>query len=303
MIDFSIVIPTYNRAGFITEAIDSVLEQTHKSFEIIVIDDGSTDNTADVIKNKYASESKLSYVYQTNAERGAARNHGISLAKGNYIVFLDSDDSFSSTHLAILKEAIDLHPSCSFFATKYSFYFNDHPHTLYPSDLSKYQEGFYQMEIVLHGNPLACNFCVKVKSGFVLFPEDRKISAMEDWVFLIVNLVNTPIYLINEQTVFMREHAQRSMRAEYENLIQKRLDALSFIEKTIHLTERQQKEIEAYSFYFCSIHAFVGNDKEASVQFIRKAVSLVGWRKEFLLLRTKILLGGKFVKLLKRVIR
>lgn len=85
----SVIIPTYNRANYISEAIDSVLDQTFQDFEIIIIDDGSTDNTKTVLA-KYGS--KIKYFYKNNGGEGSARNLGIKKARGQYIAFLDSDD-------------------------------------------------------------------------------------------------------------------------------------------------------------------------------------------------------------------
>ena len=88
----SIIIPTYNSASFITEAIDSCLMQTYTKFEIIVINDGSTDNTDEVVL-KYID--KITYIKQENAGAARARNLGIAEAKGDYIAFLDADDLWS----------------------------------------------------------------------------------------------------------------------------------------------------------------------------------------------------------------
>ena len=85
----SVIIPTYNYAHYITEAVESVLNQTYKDFEIIVVDDGSTDNTKEVIR-PYLN--KIKYIYQQNSGPSAARNRGIKEAKGEYIAFLDADD-------------------------------------------------------------------------------------------------------------------------------------------------------------------------------------------------------------------
>lgn len=87
----SVIIPTYNRANYLSEAIDSVLAQTYKNYEIIVVDDGSTDNTRKVLE-KYSN--KIRYIYQENKGPSAARNNGIKNAKGELIAFLDSDDAW-----------------------------------------------------------------------------------------------------------------------------------------------------------------------------------------------------------------
>lgn len=95
----SVVIPTYNRAGMITTAIESVFAQTYPNLEIIVVDDGSVDETADVIRNldraSYSGSGKapaIRYLYQKNMGQSCARNTGIAAAQGDWIAFLDSDD-------------------------------------------------------------------------------------------------------------------------------------------------------------------------------------------------------------------
>jgi glycosyltransferase involved in cell wall biosynthesis len=97
---FSVIIPTYNRAHSILESVNSVLLQDFDNFELLVIDDGSTDETEDILRPIIENDKRFRYVYQTNAERSAARNHGIRLALGIYICFLDSDDIFLPDHLS-----------------------------------------------------------------------------------------------------------------------------------------------------------------------------------------------------------
>jgi glycosyltransferase involved in cell wall biosynthesis len=87
----TVIIPTYNRSGSIVQAIDSVLAQTHGQCEIIVVDDGSSDDTGATLA-PYLE--RISYIYQENRGRSAARNVGIERATGEYVAFLDSDDAF-----------------------------------------------------------------------------------------------------------------------------------------------------------------------------------------------------------------
>jgi len=86
----SVVIPIFNREHLILDTINSVLAQTYQNFEIILVDDGSVDNTKQVISS--INDSRIKYIYQNNAGPSAARNNGIRHAKGEYIAFLDSDD-------------------------------------------------------------------------------------------------------------------------------------------------------------------------------------------------------------------
>jgi len=90
-INVSIIIPTYNKALYIQEAVESALAQTYKNVEIIVVDDGSTDGTTKILES-YIETKKITYFYQPNKGHSAARNAGLRMAKGRYIKFLDSDD-------------------------------------------------------------------------------------------------------------------------------------------------------------------------------------------------------------------
>lgn len=93
MATVSVIIPAYNRADVIRRAIDSVLSQTFEDMEIIVIDDGSTDNTQEVVHTIH--DERIRYIRcETNRGSGAARNEGLRVAKGKYIAFLDSDDEW-----------------------------------------------------------------------------------------------------------------------------------------------------------------------------------------------------------------
>jgi glycosyltransferase involved in cell wall biosynthesis len=103
---FSIVCATYNRAYILDKAIKSVQNQLIKEWELIIIDDGSTDNTAETVHCFANEDSRIKYHYQQNSERSAARNKGIQLAQGDYICFLDSDDQFEENHLSGLKSCI-----------------------------------------------------------------------------------------------------------------------------------------------------------------------------------------------------
>jgi glycosyltransferase involved in cell wall biosynthesis len=98
MIETSIIIPTYNRLSFLKEAVESVLNQTYQDFELILVDDGSTDGTKEFAAGL---SSRLKYVYQENSGPSAARNRGISESHGEFITFLDSDDLWLENKLQV----------------------------------------------------------------------------------------------------------------------------------------------------------------------------------------------------------
>jgi glycosyltransferase involved in cell wall biosynthesis len=103
----SVVIPTFNRAGMLQEAIDSVLDQKSKDFELIVVDDGSTDGTCHIL-NRY--KQRLRAVYQPNQGVSAARNTGIRMARGPWIAFLDSDDLWLPEKLSVQVDFFQSYP-------------------------------------------------------------------------------------------------------------------------------------------------------------------------------------------------
>jgi glycosyltransferase involved in cell wall biosynthesis len=102
----SIIIPTYNCADYIGDAIDSVSKQSCQDFEIIIVDDGSTDNTAKVL-DKYKSNESVKYIFQENRGPGAARNKGMNLAEGEYLCFLDADDQLHPDSLKLRQGVLD----------------------------------------------------------------------------------------------------------------------------------------------------------------------------------------------------
>ncbi len=95
----SIIIPAYNTEKYIAETINSVISQTYIDWELIVIDDGSTDNTADIVKEFCKNDKRINYYYQNNTGVSIARNNGMQKIKGDYIALLDADDIWETNNL------------------------------------------------------------------------------------------------------------------------------------------------------------------------------------------------------------
>jgi glycosyltransferase involved in cell wall biosynthesis len=109
----SVVIPCYDQARFLGEAIESVLAQTYRDFEVIVVNDGSPDDTEAVVA-PYCDDAGVRYVRQANAGVSAARNAGLRESRGDLVVFLDADDRLLPQALEIGVEALASHPDCAF---------------------------------------------------------------------------------------------------------------------------------------------------------------------------------------------
>jgi len=105
----SIITPTYEREDFIEEAVNSALGQTYKNIELLVIDDGSTDGTVDKLK-QYESDPRFNYFYQDNQGQSTARNKGLSIAKGEFVCFLDSDNHWAKNKIEESLKLFEIYP-------------------------------------------------------------------------------------------------------------------------------------------------------------------------------------------------
>lgn len=109
------VIPLYNKGRYVAATLASVLQQTFTDFEVIVVDDGSTDNGLEVVRS--CPDPRVSVVVQENMGVSAARNHGIRRAKSDYIAFLDADDLWEPTYLGEMKQLMDSYPGAGFYVS------------------------------------------------------------------------------------------------------------------------------------------------------------------------------------------
>jgi len=201
---FSIIVPTYNRATRISATIESILAQTHKHFEIIIVDDGSTDNTEEVIQ-KFLSPT-VHYYKKQNAERAAARNFGTQKAKGDYVNWLDSDDIMFPNHLEQAAASIAAFDRPEFFST--GFQYQTESGVVYYE--SHYSENINQD--LCKGNPFSIDsiFIRRDIALSHLFNEDRLLSGSEDYELWLRLGARYPIYTSSVITTGFIHHDERS---------------------------------------------------------------------------------------------
>ena len=225
----SVVVAAYNYGNFIHETLNSVLAQTYSNWECLVIDDGSTDNTSDIVKAFCIQDSRFSYHYHSNRGLPATRNVGIHLAKGDFFQWLDADDLLERDKLKKQIEVFELKPNidivysdlCYFYDGKpekliYSPNFN-RPWTLKKSGKTQDLIKFMLIScVIMPSMPLLRRQVVEKVGGF---NEDYKF--VEDWNFwLRVFIKDFQIdYLDSKNTfILMRLHAN-SMTKSRLNMI------------------------------------------------------------------------------------
>ena len=114
---FSIVIPLFNKEDFIEKTLKSILTQSFEDYEIIIINDGSTDKSEEIVLQ--FNNSRIKYFYKKNEGVSVARNYGIEQSKGNYVAFLDADDLWFPDHLKVLNKLIQNFPNAGLYASRY----------------------------------------------------------------------------------------------------------------------------------------------------------------------------------------
>ncbi len=212
---FSIVIPTYNRAHLISKAIESVIAQTYSDWELIIVDDGSTDNTKELVDNYCNKDNRIRYIYQENAERSVARNNGIDHAKGEFICFLDSDDYYALNRLENISTYLRNQSNMkSFYYTAITY---DYGNKLEERPERKRQPEENVFEFIVQaiiGTPqviIARDLLIKERFD----PRWRIGEDMELWLRLAK--IEEPSFIPNEASVIATEHEDRSVNLKRFN--------------------------------------------------------------------------------------
>lgn len=278
----SVVITTYNRAKFVQKAIDSVLSQSYQNFELFVIDDGSTDETREIISDKYAGN--LTYIWQENQGESIARNVGISKSSGKYLAFLDSDDKWHPEKLSVLVPKLeqrrekdeDIALICS------SVWLIDDQGKLITSKpvgrqkkLEKFslEDFFYRPRIFAPpSNAIFVKKFVEEVGGF-----DEDIRYGEDWALLLkLRSKYKFIYIDSPFTYFRIHNTHQQSATKLENIDHYLTDHLKIIEQLSKIIENPSEinKIKAHKFEQTAYWYFNYNSWEKGAENLNKAVAL-----------------------------
>jgi glycosyltransferase involved in cell wall biosynthesis len=235
----SIVVPTYNRAHLLPATLKSLQVQQYRDFEIIIVDDGSSDNTEKVVEKFLNNYTR--YVKKDNAERAAARNYGAKVANGKYINFFDSDDLALSNHTAEAAKLIESYVNPEWFHLAFEW-------STASGQILKRVNKFQGHELnhqMAFGNMLSCNG-VFVRRDILLtnsFNEDRILSASEDYELWMRLSARFPLFYSNVITSQLVDHDQRSVRTiNGQRLIDR-------LERLIHYLEQ---DVEVLTYFHSS---------------------------------------------------
>jgi glycosyltransferase involved in cell wall biosynthesis len=290
----SVVVPSYNRADLIGRTLKSLQRQEYDRYEIIVVDDGSTDNTEEVVRG--IADKRTSYRKKVNAERAAARNFGAGIAKGDYVNFFDSDDLALPNHLSEAAKLIQElnHPEWFHLGFAWAT-----PDDRIIRNIDNFKVTTLN-SIMAKGNPLSCNG-VFVRKDIILsnpFNEDRVLSASEDYELWLRLAARYPLYYSNTVTSWVVDHDSRSVRTiNGKKLIDRLLLLLKHInndQQAVHFFGSDLKMIKADAYSYIALHlADVIKYKGKSILFLFASIiaypGITGKKRFYAILKNLII--------------
>ncbi|MDY5848344.1 glycosyltransferase family A protein [Actinobacillus porcinus] len=200
----SIIIPCYNAAKYLQETFDSLATQTCQNFEIIAVDDGSTDNTLEILQNIQTKQPKLRIIQQVNQYYIAARINAVKQAQGKYLVFLDADDKLGKDYLKLCSEALENDDSLSIVYTKARF-FDARTDSW---DLPEFRKKDFLLQNCIYVTAMIRKSEYDAVGGF-----DVRLKMLEDWE-LFISLIKRggKVHRINDiQFYYRKRHNQTSI--------------------------------------------------------------------------------------------
>jgi glycosyltransferase involved in cell wall biosynthesis len=219
----SVVIPTYNRVDFVCEAVASVLAQSYVDFELIVVDDGSVDDTVAVLAERF-DDPRLTVVSQTNLGVSAARNKGASLARGQWFAFLDSDDTWLENKLEVqLAETLAL-ADCPVSYTEEIWFRRGrrvNPRNVHAKHTGWIFDNCLPLCIISPSSVMIRREEYELAGGF-----DEALPACEDYELWLKLSARYPIHLVETQLIVKRNGHEGQLSQEYWGLDRFRIQAL-----------------------------------------------------------------------------
>jgi GT2 family glycosyltransferase len=212
---FSVIIPTYNRAQKVVRAVGSVLAQTLADYDVWVIDDGSSDQTGELLE---PFRDRIHYICQANAGAASARNHGIQASSGRFVAFLDSDDCWTPDKLEATAAAIRMAPDTGLFYSQCKVV--DEAGNLLWIDRSRQIEGSAYLPLLM-GNFLATSSAIVRRDALEWVGEfDSTLEPCEDWDYWLRLSRRFPITLVSRPLVIFEYASADKLTARTQHFLE-----------------------------------------------------------------------------------
>lgn len=211
---FSIIVPLYNKAPYVRKALDSVIAQTCTDWECIIVDDGSTDNSMNVVRERISElgSERVRVIQQQNAGVAVARNNGVRESRGEYICFLDADDWWEPTFLEEIDRLISEYPNAGIYATNYIYYKPGKTHVALslPRGYMNYPEAYLQCGSMPVTSITTC-MPRKVFDEMGGFPVGVKLG--EDFLLWAKTALHYPVAFCEKPLAYYNNDIPASLRA------------------------------------------------------------------------------------------
>lgn len=216
MTQVSIVIPAYNAAAYLAETLYSVCESTHQDFEVVVVDDGSTDTTSEVVKTIAKFDRRVRLLSQSNCGMSAARNRGIASSNSEYIALIDSDDIWHPEKLRWQLQRLQDHPDHDFSYTDFTTFYGATPahfgQERRTGDIDPDKSGWVYHHLILDNLALPSSVLFTRNAWRALGAFRCDNQKTDDWEFLVRASQQFKFIRLAESLVLYRQHPQSLSR-------------------------------------------------------------------------------------------
>ena len=209
---FSIIVPLYNKAPYVRKALDSIISQTFTDWECIIVDDGSTDGSVDVVREMKVEDRRLKILTQSNSGVAAARNKGVAVSHGDYVAFLDADDWWKANYLEEIDELILEYPDAGIYCSNYIYYKPGKTHVALslPRGYIDYPKAYYEGSAMPVWTGATC-MPRKVFDEMGGFPVGIKLG--EDFLLWVKTALHHPVAFSEKPLAYYNNDVPASLRA------------------------------------------------------------------------------------------
>ena len=297
---FSVIIPVHNAEKTIRNSIKSVLSQTYPRWELIVVDDGSTDGTSEAIKN-FLGENRVNYLHQSNKGVSNARNAGIKASCGDYVAFLDSDDYWTPTKLTITLKHIISRPRARLFYSDV-LVIDETGRVLWANDRIRYSGNVYyqliEADFITTSSVVVQRKCLDQVGYFSI--EYQSGASCEDWDLWLRIAKAYPVeHIPHKLTFYSRKSTGRDeiYFKDYQHLLNK------FVDSNGSIPKQARRKAYANYYYVRGREALLDLDYWNARRYFKDSLSFFPWALKYYLLLGVSLFNQLIPRRIKKLLK